>query len=373
MQTYMPSRPGRDRALWFSQVCTGILGDTADHPAMLTEGFRTDLGDVHLLRGVIVARIGQLLLKGDPPSSVAEWVRSSEVFRAPPPTQKSTEALVRHVQGRIAGGGLWDGTNPWQLEVRLWDLEGLSEALLEYWATQRSAVVPLQRLRHELSGCWGVEDSRILDRTPGDLTNYERSLAAMPHGDRMFANECLNVYMFYLPRNSRLRLEETGPGTWGPFPWWSVVVEGPQQVESAQKVLARRNHPLTCHVPESKAAPLVLSLDAPMLASTRVVSEFWFYPRLARELCQLLIIAHRGSIAVEFCERSTEDEWEDDLTSLGVYLLDLSTEQARVIESWATGRLCELLPTPPVEPGEPMSLVLPQFLTTSKDIDPWDL
>lgn len=487
MQTYTPSRLGRHRATWFSQICTGLLGDTAEHPAMLPGGFRTDLGDVNLLRGALVARIGRLLLRGELPSSIAEWVRSSEVFLAPPPDVETTEALVQRVQERMADRGLWTGPTPWKTGVRLWDPEGLCELLLEYWASQRSAVVPPERLRRELTGCWGVEDSRTLDewtvllenpfsynvgreglgsndgsvlslvrqclehpyvtetienwaarfawdrsevghlfrigaaihaswpaketlesmentgiperpekvhfaavdtllqhgndhyRSLGRLTNYERSLMEKPDEDGLFINGCIDVYTTHLSRNNRLRLEETGPGTWGPFPWWSVVVEGPLQVEAARRVLEWRSHPLTCRTPETDSAPLALRLDAPALGSVKVNSEFWFYPRLARELCQLLIIARRGSIAVEFCERSMDDEWEGELTSLGVYLLDVSPEQAHIIETWAAERLRELLPTNPpthraeFEPGEHLALALSELLSTSAEIDPWGL
>ena len=458
---------------------------------MLPEGFRNDLGDVNLLRGALVARIGQLLLKGEQSASVVEWVRSSEVFLAPPPDRETAEALVQHVQERIAESGLWEGSTPWKMGVRLWDLEGLSELLLEYWTSQRSAVVPRERLRHELTGCWGVKDPRTLDKWTliphdpfsydvgreglrsndkdtlslarqclehayvkgvvadwaacfsweqseiphlfrigsaikeawpaketlesaaeltgiparpekvhfatmdtllrhgdehhealGNLTNYERSLVESPDEDRLFTDGCIDVYTSHLPWDNRLRLEESGPGNWGPFPWWSVVVDGPRQVEAAQRALARKSHSLLCHVPQTDAAPLVLALDSPMLTSTKVVSEFWFYPRLARELCQLLIIARRGSIAIEFCERSFVDVGYGvgiNLASLGVYLLDLPPEQTLVIESWATGCLRELLPTNPsarraeFEPDGLLALALSELLTTSVEIDPWDL
>ncbi|WP_157091137.1 hypothetical protein, partial [Nocardiopsis listeri] len=395
------------RADWFSRVSTGFLHPFADHPAMDVDGFRTDLGNIDLLRGILVSRVGCRLLTGENTASVVEWVRDREVFLAPSPDGSVLARLVHDIASHMGGHGLWSGPDPWALGVRIWDPEGLSEALTQYWASQRGKVVPSSRLRRELIGCWGVEEAHRLDewcraRTDGlpylvdrtglrsndgatialarrclehpvmetlveqweagffwnrdevvhlfrigaalqkswparELFNEPEEVTGVPSGetekvhwatvdallnhgddhyrllrtlsayeislldeldqDQLFINGCLDVFVSnpgWSIRSDPFDTAETSPGSWGPIPWWVIVLDNDHQAESAAKVLEWRTHTFLSRLPQTNAAPLVLELDAPILTSAKVETEFWFYPGHARALCELLLIASRG-------------------------------------------------------------------------------
>lgn len=477
------------RAVWFSRVSTGILHPFAGHTALDVDGFRTDLGNIDLLRGILISRIGCRLVAGEDTASVAEWVRDREVFLAPPPGREALARLVHDVAQRMGTHGLWDGPPPWTLGVRAWDPEGLSAALVQYWVSQRGRVAPSSRLRRELIGCWGIEDSRLLDEwcrasTDGildrvnhfdprsnnstvialarqclehpaieniveqwesgffwhgievghlfrigaaiqkswparelfnepeeltgvhsgetekihwatvdtllnhghdhhrallTLTAYEISLLDELDQDQLFINGCLNVFVANLGwdiRSDPFSTAETSPGSWGPIPWWVIILENDHQVEAAEKVLRWRTHALTPRLPQTNETPLVLALDAPTLNSVKVETEFWFYPGHARALCELLLIADRGAIAIEFLLR---DEWDEvDPASKGTYLCPMSEKLRETIRTWALERLRSLLPTleRPLTPKdfsheEALGSHLADLLAKPSYQDPW--
>lgn len=477
------------RAAWFSRVSTGLLYPFADHTAMDVDGFRADLGDVDLLRGVLISRIGCRLIAGENTASVSEWVRDREVFLAPPPDGELLARLAHDIARRMGSHGLWDGPDPWTLGVRIWDPEGLSDALVQYWVSQRGRVVPSPRLRRELIGCWGIEESHLLDEwcrtSTGDipylvnrtaprsksstvialarqclehpametlverweagffwnrtevghlfrigaamqkswparelfnepeevtgvpsgateqihwatvdallnhgdehhrvlrtLTAYEISLLDELDQDQLFINGCLNVFVSnpgWNVRSDPFDTAETSPGSWGPIPWWVIILDNNRQVDAAEKVLEWRTHTFLSRLPQTNAAPLVLALDAPILTSAKVETEFWFYPDHARALCELLLIASRGAIAVEFLLR---DEWDEARSEAkGTYLCPLPEKLRETIRSWALERLRSLLPTldRPLTPKdfsreEALGGRLTDLLAKPSHQDPW--
>lgn len=489
MSAYAHSHLSRCRAEWFSRLSAGVLSDFADHGALSPDRFRIDLGDVEFVRGVLVARIARHFVTGTSPSAVVEWIRDREIFLAPVPDQEALKALVRQIQERMADQGLWDGPTPWSAGVRVWDPEGISDVLLRYWACQRGMHVSPQRLRRELTGCWGVEEPHLLDEwshistnnipylagltglrsnnpavidlarqclehpametlveqwesgffwhgtelghlfrigsaiqkswparelfnqpeevtgVPSgttekthwatvdallahgndhheilqSLTPYEISLLDVLDQEQLFIDGCINMFVTnpgWNIRSDPFDTWETSPGSWGPIPWWIIALDNDRQVDAAKKVLEWRTHTLVHRLPTTDVEPLVLALDAPVLASVKVETEFWFYPNHARALCELLVIARRGTIAIEFW---LIDQWDDTHpASKGTYLVPLPEELSEITRTWALERLRSLLPTlnRPLTPADfsPDGVIgshLTDLLTRSSRQNPW--
>lgn len=474
MSTNAVTPPAQLRAAWFARVSAVILEGLDGHPVLESERFRSDLGDLDLLRAALVTRVLQRLVSGDSDSDVSAWLGSCEVFVAPAPEGELRDSLVHLVRSRFESQTVWGHPRPWELGIHAWNPEGVADCFLQYWASQRSAIVGRERLRHELIGCWGIRDEKTLqawtclsarpfgnvlgsptrlvtgNKAVADhaqkylahpvadfevarweeslgwvgaeighlhslgeameraqfalaaqgeaseltglpvleysvwaslrdafirmrdasfeavnlLTGYERALLMARDTDQVFEDDCLNVYTAHFSRNTRFAQDETGPSSWGTLPWLSVVVEEQDQVEAARRALEWGTHPLVVKLPETDEAPLILSIDAPVLASVRATASFWFYPRHAQELCQLLAMARRGRVCAEFIVEPADDAVDaaNPDRFLGIRHFELDTEMAETLRGWALSGLRTLLPEGPGQPGSgPLSGLLPHL------------
>ncbi|OKI16998.1 hypothetical protein A6A08_06945 [Nocardiopsis sp. TSRI0078] len=213
------------------------------------------------------------------------------------------------------------------------------------------------------------------------LTAFEVLLLVDRDDDEVFADECLAVYMAQHRPNIRKIPCETAAGTWGPVPWLVVVVRGEEQVAAARKILGWEVHQITANIPQSFSSPVGLSLDAPPLESAGVDAAFSFFPRRVGDLCQILLIAKRREVSVEFVElRWNEDLEAEESIPIGARGFLFTQDDAELLDritSWACSRLRRLLPNGPLAEDEYLANAwasrgpLVELLSQPEDLDPW--
>lgn len=153
-----------ERSGWFSELSSTVLKGAGEHPALASHQYRADLGDIDITQAVLVTLIAERHLNGETPDSITKWLHPLEVFASPVPMEELS-SLVREIHRRWENHSLWSLVNMSMGGTGLWDPSRVSDALTEYWTSQRAAVVPRERLRRELVGCWGlgVEIPELID------------------------------------------------------------------------------------------------------------------------------------------------------------------------------------------------------------------
>lgn len=153
----------RSRTEWFANVSTAVLDGTGPHPALDPHLFRRDLGDVDLLRAALVVHAAFRLTTGEDTARLVDWLRTRRLFAPFPPADPELQSLVQLVAHLLEHRCLWSDAVPAMSAVRPWELPQFSSCLIEYWTSQRGAVVPPAQLRRDLPSVWGIKAPGLVD------------------------------------------------------------------------------------------------------------------------------------------------------------------------------------------------------------------
>jgi hypothetical protein len=260
--------------------------------------------------------------------------------------------------GRLGGDRAWNAwmsTRPWSI-LKARHLVSLGGDLARCQAAQRA----LGRLLDQAPS--GDEFRGVLERAAEIIREQLEHIALAVDGmsaieyellrersqDEHFQDGCLVTFQQHLleRHQSFTPFPEHGTthGTWGPLPWWSIALHDEREQRAAQELLARGGMQLSITAKSRDADELVITCQEPGPGPSRITARLRFHLRDAVHACELLLLARRQKVAVDFLSEHI-DEWDDrGVNLIGTLPIDLGGDLGATLADIATHALRRLMP-----------------------------
>ncbi|CAM5342798.1 GIY-YIG nuclease family protein [Streptomyces lavendulae] len=135
-------------------------------------------------------------------------------------------------------------------------------------------------------------------------------------------------------------------GTFGPLPWWNVIVQTEEETEAARAALGEGVLPIGFERDPGHAHRLLLVCRKPRTESLGMRAHFTFDLENPAHACELLLLARRSGVPIDLYahSRNDQDEWEVESTHLGTLYAPIGQELADLITEAATDALNRAFP-----------------------------
>lgn len=164
--TVMSSRDdlAEQREQWITTICTGLVKAVDKHPALDPVRIASELGDVRLVRALMVGQIAALAASGCSSGDIGGLLTASPAFVASRPEREQLTDLANKIRWCLEFDGLIVGS-AWLLGcgLRAWSPEGTFQFLLELWSVRHLGSLSRTQARRELERCWNVQDLHWLE------------------------------------------------------------------------------------------------------------------------------------------------------------------------------------------------------------------
>ncbi|MEJ8652936.1 caspase family protein [Streptomyces sp. MS1.AVA.3] len=249
----------------------------------------------------------------------------------------------------------WMSTRPWStLKAR--HLVRLGGDLVRCQAAQRA----LDRLLDQAPP--GHEFSGVLERAAKIIQEQLERIALAMEGmsaiecdllrergrDEHFQDGCLATFQEHLLNRyqifSPFLEHETTHGTWGPLPWWSIALHDERERQAAEELLVRGDMQLSITAKNHDADELVITCQEPGAGPSGLTTHLRFDLHDPVHACELLLLARRQSVAVDFLTEHI-DEWDDrDVHLIGTLAIAIGGDIGATLADIATRALRQLTP-----------------------------
>ncbi|MFD6149338.1 caspase family protein [Streptomyces sp. NPDC060243] len=263
------------------------------------------------------------------------------------------------VLGQRGGGDRawdrWMSTRTWSI-LKARHLVRLGGDLARCQAAQRA----LGRLLDQAPP--GDEFSGVLERAEKIIQEQLEHIALAVEGmsaieyellrersrDEHFQDRCLVTFQQHLRGRYRsfdpFPEHVTAHGMWGPLPWWSIALHGEREQSAAQELLARGGMQMSVTAKSRDADEVVITCQEPGPGPSRVTARLGFDLLEAIHACELLLLARRQSVTVDFVTEHI-DEWDyHEVKLIGTLPIDIGGDTGAVLADIATRALRRLLP-----------------------------
>ncbi|MER5615660.1 caspase family protein [Streptomyces sp. NPDC002215] len=249
----------------------------------------------------------------------------------------------------------WISTRPWSI-LKAGHLVGLGGDLVRCQAAQRA----LSRLLDQAPP--GDEFRAVLERATeviqGQLDHIGLAVEGMSaieydllrerSGDEHFQDGCLTTFHEHLLQRyqifSPFPEHETAHGTWGPLPWWSIALHDEHERRAAEAILARGGMQMSFTAKNNDADELFITCWEPGPGSSELTACLRFDLHDAVHACELLLLARRQSVAVDFLTEHV-DGWDDrEIHLIGTMNIALDGKVGATLADIATRALRRLVP-----------------------------
>ncbi len=248
----------------------------------------------------------------------------------------------------------WVSTRTWSI-LKVGHLERLGEDLARCQAARRA----LRRLLDQVSQDDDLHSVVVRAREIVDqhlqhialavegMSAIECELLRERDEDEHFQDLCLTTFQ----QNPMTRNHEFCPsheymtrhGTWGPLPWWSIVVHGERERQAAANLLLR--HGMQLYIAKSQDSDeVVITCQEPGLGPSGLAARLRFDLGNAVHACELLLLARRQSVAVDFLAQRTMEWGNHELSLIGTLNITLDGAISGTLANLATGALRRLVP-----------------------------
>ncbi|WP_405506685.1 caspase family protein [Streptomyces purpurascens] len=260
--------------------------------------------------------------------------------------------------GQLGGDRAWNrwmSTRPWSI-LKARHLVSLGGDVARCQAAQRA----LGRLLDQAPS--GDEFRGVLERAAKIIREQLEHIALAVDGmsaiesellrersqDEHFQDGCLVTFQQHLLERSQsftpFPEHATTHGTWGPLPWWSIALHDEREQRAAQELLARGGMQLAITAKSRDADELVITCQEPGPGPSRITARLRFHLRDAVHACELLLLARRQKVAVDFLSEHI-DEWDDrEVNLIGTLPIDLGGDLGATLADIATQALRRLMP-----------------------------
>jgi hypothetical protein len=190
----------------------------------------------------------------------------------------------------------------------------------------------LEHIALAVEGMSAIEYELLRERSP-DEHFQDRCLATLQQ-------HLLGPYRSFDPFPEHV----TTHGTWGPLPWWSIALHDEREQLAAQELLARGGMQMSVTAKSRDADELVITCQEPGPGPSRITARLGFDLLDAVHACELLLLARRQSVTVDFLTEHI-DEWDDhEVNLIGTLPVDIGGETGATLADISTRALRRLLP-----------------------------
>ncbi|WP_329462236.1 GIY-YIG nuclease family protein [Streptomyces sp. NBC_01431] len=195
------------------------------------------------------------------------------------------------------------------------------------------------------------EQLETLGEAIGCLSDTERDmLQARTHQERFqdaciltFLNQSLDVRQSY-PGSSCVPDAEAVHGTFGPLPWWNIIVRTEAEAEAALAAFTEGVLPLGFERDPEHRNRLLLICRKPRTESPGIQAHFAFDLDNPGHACELLLIAKRSGVPIDLYAQAHNEYDEIESTHLGTVYAHIGPELASLITEAASDALARSLP-----------------------------
>lgn len=249
----------------------------------------------------------------------------------------------------------WMATRPWStLKAR--HLVTLGGDLVRCQAARRA----LGRLLDQAPP--GDEFRGVLERTAEIIQEQLERIALAVEGmsaieyellrerskDEHFQDSCLATFQKHLLKQYQIFspfLEHaTTHGTWGPLPWWSIALHDERERQAAEELLVRGGMQISINAKNHDADELVITCQEPGLGPTGLTARLRFDLRDAVHACELLLLARRQSVAVDFLTEHIDERDDREVNLIGTLDIAIGGDIGGTLGDIATRALRRLMP-----------------------------
>ncbi|MEW1816639.1 MULTISPECIES: caspase family protein [Streptomyces] len=261
--------------------------------------------------------------------------------------------------GRLGGDRAWDrwmSTRPWSI-LKARHLVSLGGDLARCQAAQRALgrlldqAPPGDEFRGVIERAAEIIQEQLeqIDLAVEGMSAVEYELLRERSRDEHFQDSCLVTFQQHLLER-QYQLFTPFPehaathGTWGPLPWWSIALHDEREQRAAQELLARGGMQLGVTAKSRDADELVITCQEPGPGPSRITARLHFDLHDAVHACELLLLARRQKVAVDFLSEHI-DEWDDrEVNLIGTFPIDLGGDLGATLADIATHALRRLMP-----------------------------
>jgi hypothetical protein len=166
--------------------------------------------------------------------------------------------------------------------------------------------------------------------------------------DEHFQDGCLVTFQQHLLERyqtfTTFPEHATTHGTWGPLPWWSIALHDESEQRAARELLARGGMQLGITANSYDADELVITCQEPGPGNSRIMARLRFDLRDAVHACELLLLARRRSVTVDFLTEHIDELDDCEVNLIGTLSLDIVGDIGATLADIATHALRRLMP-----------------------------
>lgn len=249
----------------------------------------------------------------------------------------------------------WMSTRPWSI-LKAGHLVGLGEDLVRCQAALRALsrlldqAPPDDEFRGVLERATKVIQEQLdhIGLAVEGMSAIEYDLLRERSGDEHFQDGCLFTFHDHLLQRYQISSpfpeHETAHGTWGPLPWWSIALHGEHERRAAEAILERGGMQMSITAKNHAADELFITCREPGPGPSELTACFRFDLRDAVHACELLLLARRQSVAVDFLTEHI-DAWDDrEIRLIGTMNIAIDGEVGATLADITTRALRRLMP-----------------------------
>ncbi len=292
-----------------------------------------------------------------PSSPLATYLGPWESLKAEPDIRVGNLAAM--ALGQQSGGDQawkrWMSTRPWSI-LKARHLVTIGGDLVRCRAAQRALSRSLDQFPpdHELH--------EVLERTTKVIQEQLERISLAVEGmsaiefdllrersrDEHFQDGCLATFWNHLRQQpqvfSPLLEHEATHGVWGPLPWWSVTVRDEHERQAATAILTSDGLPMSFATRDQGTDELVITFWDPGPGSPGFAVRLYFDLQNAVHACELLLLARRQCVAVDFLTHDI-NKWDDlEIGYLGTRRISIGRDMGETLTGIATRALRRLMP-----------------------------
>ncbi len=194
-----------------------------------------------------------------------------------------------------------------------------------------------------------IEDQiRRMETAVGGLTTRERDLVRERSDEVRFQDGCIESLVAWSCGRQYPSSWAADPGVahgmWGPLPWWTMTLDGEDQMRAADAALATGTLPLGFGCEPAIPDRVDLLCRTLPTGLSRLRTQLSFDLTNPAHVGELLLIGRRGEICVEVLGRRCVEPDEPELVRMGVLNVAVQPETAQPMIEMACRSLRALLP-----------------------------
>ncbi|MFB7715200.1 GIY-YIG nuclease family protein [Streptomyces sp. NPDC056105] len=283
--------------------------------------------------------------------SATIWTR----LEAEPDTRVGTAVALGHRERGNEAQRLWSERFPTIAARHLWTLGTESAGCLAArdWLLEASLHPQFNALRPVMTCALTVVNEYLdaLTKAIECLTDNERDLLRKGTQQERFRDACIRTFLDHTldlrsPGRGGVFLfdAQAAHGTFGPLPWWSIIVRTSEDTEAARAAVSEGVLPLGFERDAEHPSRLLLVCRKPRTESLGMCAQFAFDLDNPAHACELLLMAKRASVPIDLYAHAVNEYDEIESTHLGTLYALIGRELASLITEVATDALNRSLP-----------------------------